>query len=102
MSQQVLDLAARQHDGNAVRTLGAHEVVEPGEVLLQHGLVQEEQRGKSLVLGRGAHASARGEVGEERHHFCSAQLGGMAPALGGEEAPHPAAVTRLGATAQVP
>jgi hypothetical protein len=59
------DLVARHDDGQVLGPPGAHEVVEPGQVLLQHFAVEEQQRPQRLILGGGGDLALYGQRGEE-------------------------------------
>jgi hypothetical protein len=59
------DLVAGEDDRQALGLLGAHDVVDPGQLDLQGGSVQEQQRGQGLALGAGADVALGGQVAEE-------------------------------------
>ena len=60
------DLVAGHDDGQVLRAPGADEVVEPGQVLLEHLAVEEQQRPERLILGGGGDLPVDGQRGEER------------------------------------
>lgn len=63
--QDRADLGARHDDGEVRGAPRAHEVVEPGEVLFEHFLVEEQQRAERLVLGGCGNPALDGERGQE-------------------------------------
>jgi hypothetical protein len=73
------DLGAREDGRQVPRLFGAHDRVHPGELALEHVLVEDEQRGQGLVLRRGGHPARGREVGQERADLGLAELGGVAP-----------------------
>ncbi len=68
-----------QDHRQSLRPLRAHDVVQPGNVQIEHLLVEEQQRAQGLVLGRGGHvpvdrkpaqeASERSWSGAQRRYF---------------------------------
>src|SRR5215510_15086992 len=76
--------------------LGADDVVEPRQVLLQHFAVKEEQRAQCLVLGGGGDLSIHGQRGQELRHLGAAHLEGMALVVK-ENVPGPRDVGLFGA-----
>ena len=95
------DLVAGQDDGQVLRPPGAHDVVEPRQVLLEHHAVEKEQSRQCLVLGGGGDVPLDGERREELRDFLGPHLGGMALAVEEDVAPDPAHVGLLGAPAAV-
>jgi hypothetical protein len=68
---------------------------------LEHAPVEEEQRGESLVLGRGSHAFDGGEVGQERGHVIGAELARVPQVVMDQETSDPVQVGLFGAGAAV-
>jgi hypothetical protein len=95
------DLVACHDDGQVLRPPGAYDVVEPGQVLLEHHAVEKEQRGQRLVLGGGGDVTHDGERREELRDFPGPHLGGMALTVEEDVAPDPAHVGLLGPPAAV-
>ena len=52
LAQHRENLFARQHDGQVMRALGVHKVIEPGHVLPEHLPVKKQERVERLILGR--------------------------------------------------
>jgi hypothetical protein len=44
----------RENHRQVLRMLGAHEIVEPGQLLVEHAAIEKEQRRQRLVLRRGS------------------------------------------------
>lgn len=59
------DFLFGQHRRQPRRPVGTVDVVEPGEVALQHLLVQEERGAQRLLVGRHADMAFIGQVGQE-------------------------------------
>ena len=74
LSEQPLNLAVRQHRRYPDRTSWALKTVEPRKLTAKHLLVQEQQRGKRLVLSPCRHFAVQREVIQERSHFRLSQL----------------------------
>jgi hypothetical protein len=60
--EQGAGLVAGQNDGDVGRPLGMHEVAQPGELAAENFLIEEQQRGERLVLGRRADVGAGRQV----------------------------------------
>jgi len=87
----------RQNDGEAFRSLGPDDVVEPWHVLMQDVAVEEQERAQRLVLGRGGYPTFDGQGAEKACDFRRAHLGGMALAVEEDVAADPPDVGLLGA-----
>ena len=61
MGHHGLHLFSGQDDGEADRALGADDLVEPREVLLQDFSIEEEEGTQGLILGRGSYTSVKRE-----------------------------------------
>jgi len=55
------DLAAPEDDRQALRALGVDDTVEPTDLSIENGLIEEQQRGQCLVLSRRADVALCGE-----------------------------------------
>ena len=95
------NLVAGHDDGYVLRAPGADEVVEPGQVLIEHFAVEEQQRPERLILGGGGDPPVDGQRGEELRDLRRPHLGGMALAVEEDVAPDPAHVRLLGPPAVV-
>lgn len=69
------DFLPAQDDGQSRGPLGADDVVEPGQVNLQHLAVQEEEGAQRLVLGGGGNSAVDGQGGEKRRDLRGTHLG---------------------------
>jgi hypothetical protein len=94
-------LVAGQNDGEAFRSPGPDDVVEPWQVLMQDVAVEEQERAQRLVLGRGGHPTFDGQGAEKACDFRRAHLGGMALAVEEDVAADPPDVGLLGAATAV-
>jgi hypothetical protein len=84
-----------------LRAAGADEVVEPGQILLEHFAVEEQERPERLILGGGSDLPVDGQRGEELGDLWSPHLGRVALAVEEDVAPGPAHVRLLGPAAVV-
>jgi hypothetical protein len=94
-------LIARKHDRKAVRALRMYQALEPRQVDPQHFTVQEQDRGKRLILGRCGDRHFDGEVVEEPSHFLGTEMCGVSLTAKQMKAPHPTQIRPLGAAAEV-
>ena len=101
-AQQRPDLFTTEHHGQPRRPFGPDDLVEPAEILVQHLAVEKEQGAEGLVLRGHADLRVDREVAEEVGDFRFAHLGGMPLLVEQDEAPDPAGVGLLRATAVVP
>ena len=69
MSEDRADLVAGEDKGQPLGFLCAVNVVQPVEWLPQHFLVEKENCGHGLILGRGRDPSIDGKVGKETSNF---------------------------------
>jgi len=60
-----------------LRTLRAHDVLQPWPPDLQNGVVKEQDRAERLVLRRRRYAPLNGEIREESLDLRSTQAAGM-------------------------
>ena len=80
--QDRLDLGMGQDDGQPSGPPGARELADVAEGLLQNRVVEKEDGGEGLILGRRGHVAFFGEVCEEGHDLGFGERLGMAgPAL---------------------
>lgn len=75
------NLVAGHDDGQVVRAPGADEVVEPGQVLIEHLPVEEQPRPERLILGGGGDPPVDDQRGEELGDLRGPHLGGVALAM---------------------
>src|SRR5712691_1478933 len=85
-------LIARHDNGQVLGPPSAHEVVEPGQVLLQYFTVEEQQRPQRLILGGGGDLALYGQGGEELGDLAGPHLSGMTLVMEEDVAPDPADV----------
>ena len=100
--EQAPDLVPAQHDRQPRGPARAHEALEPGDAHAEHVLVEEQQPGERLVLGRGGHVAFGGEVREEGVDLDVAHVLRVTLAVEEDEAPDPAHVGLLGPVRVVP
>ena len=93
------DLGARENDWQPRRAPGAHKVVQPSELDLQHLAVQEQDRAQRLVLRRRADVPFHRQVGEERGDLRFPELARVAYAVKADETADPCHVRLLRTTA---
>ena len=72
------DLFAGEHDGQANSPLGSHDIVEPGQVLLEHAAIEKQDGTQGLVLGRRGDVLVDDESTQELCDLGASHLGGMA------------------------
>lgn len=103
-SEQPFGLRDTEHRRHPHQALRAHDPVEPRQGLLQHLLVQEQQRGERLILRRRRDVPLGGEMTQERSDLRRPQFAGMPLAGKEDKAPDPLDVTllRAGAVMQPP
>ena len=65
MGQYGLHLFSVQDDGKADWSLGADDLVEPRQVLLEDFSIEEEECTQRLILGRGRHTSVERQGGKK-------------------------------------
>ena len=94
--QHGVDFLDRQHHRQALRSPGALQVVEPGQLDLEHGAVQEEQGGKRLVMRGRGDPPAVGEHRQIRLDLRRSHLARMPAAVKADEVAHPVDVGVLG------
>src|SRR6185503_7707332 len=94
-------LRDREHRGQPSRSLGADDVVEPGELDVEHLPVEKEQRRQRLVLRRGRHLVVVGEGAQEGGDVLAAEIARMALAVEEDETANPVGVSTLGPQAVV-
>jgi hypothetical protein len=85
-----------------LRTLRTHDVLQPRQLALQNGLVEEQDRAERLVLRRGRYAPLNREMREEAFDLGLAEAAGMLALVKSDEAPGPVEVRLLGLEAVVP
>ena len=95
------DFVAREHFGEPMRPLRAHDVVAHGEGESQDLVVEELQRGEGLVLRRGRDVTVHGEGGEEGADFPLAHLPRMPATMMHHKAPNPPDIRLFRRTAQM-
>lgn len=95
------NLAVGQDDGEPLRALGAHDLVEPGKIDFQHVTVQEQESTQRLVLCRSGHVAVDGQRSEEARDVRRSQLRWVALAVEENVAADPDDVGLLGASAVV-
>jgi hypothetical protein len=77
-------------------------VVEPVQILFQYFLIQKQDGGKRLILGRGRDLAGNGEIGKKGLDFPFAHFVRMALIVEKYEAPDPLNVGLLGSQTVVP
>ena len=102
MGEQGSDFGTGEHDGNALGFLGAHEVVEPLELHVQHVSIQEHERAECLALRRGADAMIGGEARKEALDLVAAELARVAAGVKVNEATNPVHIRLFRARAALP
>src|SRR2546428_538613 len=95
-------LLLSQYDGYPGGALRSNQLGEPADILVEHLRVQEQQGAQRLVLRRGAHATLRGEMGEERADLGPSHLLRVALVMEQHEASYPTDVGLLGPATVVP
>jgi hypothetical protein len=95
MRERRTNLVGREHDRLADPALRAHDTLDPVDLLLENGLVQEEGRAERLVLGRGSEVSPHREIGEERLHLLLSHFGRVPAVVKADEATDPVDVRLL-------
>jgi hypothetical protein len=75
------NLLTGEDDGQARRTLGAHDLVEPGKLDAQHLSIEEQERAQRLVLRRGGHVALDCERAEKTRDLRPAHLDRMSLAV---------------------
>ena len=96
LAQQVAHRALRQHHRQAPRSLGADDLVEPGQFVLQHLLVQEQDGGLGLVLGGRRHLALDRQVGQKGRDLWRAHVARVALATKKNEAARPVDIGLFG------
>jgi hypothetical protein len=91
------DLAARQHRGEVMGTLGPLEADQRGDVEPEDAPVQEDKGAEGLVLGGGRRVPLDGEVVEEGGDVGGAELARVAAIVEGDVGADPVDVRLLGA-----
>jgi hypothetical protein len=95
------DLAAREDHGQALGAFRMDDSLQPGDLPPQHVLVEKEQRGQRLILGRSAYVPLGRERAQEGGDFRLVQSGGMLAVVEVDESSDPGDVALFGATAVV-
>ena len=93
--------AGCQHRRQVLRRLGAGDVVQPGQVYIEHLLLKEKQRRLGLILRGGRHLALHRRITEECLDLCGPHLFGMPLAVEENEAPRPVRIGLFGADAVV-
>ena len=83
MLENATHFVPRQDGGQTLRPPGAHHLVQPRQIHLEHDPVQEQERVERLVLGGRGDAAIDGERGEKPGDLGRAHLRRVA--LGVEE-----------------
>ena len=90
------DLVAGQDDRQPLRPLGPdHVVADPVEGPVEDDLIEEQQGGQSLILGRGRDLPVDRQMVEEGYDLSFSHLVGMPFAVEEDELPDPADVSLL-------
>ena len=79
-----------------LRTLRAHDVLQPWQLDLQNGLIKEQNCAERLVLRRRRYTPLNGEIRQESLDLRSAKAAGMLTLMKPDEAPNPVGVRLLG------
>jgi hypothetical protein len=95
-------LLACEHDGQVLRALGPHDIIEPRQLHAEHVSIQEEQGTECLVLGGRGDLVSYGERGQECRDLGRPHLGRMPLAVEEDEPPDPVNVGFLGPATVVP
>jgi hypothetical protein len=77
LDNETLDLVSGQDGGQTFRFLSA-QGVNGAQLLAEHLVVEEEEDGEDLILGRGSDMFFHSQVGEEGFDLGCAHLGGVA------------------------
>ena len=84
-----------------LRRFGAGDVIQPGQVYIEHLLLKEKQRRLGLILRGGRHLALHRQIAEECLNLCGPHLFGMPLAVEENEAPRPVRIGLFGADAVV-
>jgi len=95
------DLLAGQHNWQSRRRLRAFDAIEPRKLDPKDLLVQEQERGLGLVLGRGRNVLVHRQRGQESLDVGGPELGRVPLAMEQDEAFNPLAICLLCANAVV-
>ena len=101
LREQFSHLGRGEHDRDPHRAFRPHQIVEPGQVALEHRLVEKEKSGERLVLRRGRDVALGRKPTEERRDLRGAHLGRMALVVMQDEVADPEPVGFLRAPAVV-
>ncbi len=92
---------AREYDTEARRAFRPDEIRQPVQVAAGYVSVPEEQRGESLVLGRGGHIASGREIARQLGNLRFAYPFGVPGSVAEEEPTDPGQVSFFGARAVV-
>ena len=92
---------AGEHGRQALRAVRAHDIVDPGQVDIQHAFVEKEQGGEGLRLGGGRDLAGVGEVAQEIPDLVAAHVARVAAGVEEDEAADPVDISLFGAVAVV-
>lgn len=76
-AEQAFHCGAREHDRQAPRAAGPHDIVEPAGIATQHIAVEEQQSRQRLILRRRADLPLDGERGEKTTDVGDRQIDGV-------------------------
>ena len=88
-----------EHGWQAGRFFRPNEIIQPGQIDLQHDLVEEEQSRKRLLLRCRRHIPLARQMRKKSRYLPCAHLPGMAQAMETYIAAHPMDIRLLGAYA---
>src|SRR5213593_504173 len=92
---------ACEHDGEALGSTSAYDLVEPWQLDFEHLAIEKEQCAQRLILGRARNVTVNRQKREEARDLRPAELGGMALAVKENVAADPRDVRLLRAAAEV-
>src|SRR5581483_3518780 len=99
MGEDTLHFRARKYHWKLRRFLGALDLFQPADLLLQHLLVKKQQRAQRLVLRGWRYIKVARQMREKFRHFCLRHFGRMPFVMINNEALDPIEVSLLGADA---
>ena len=92
-------LLARQHHRQALRLLGADDLVEPGQIDIQHLAVKKQQGRQRLILRRRRHPPLHRKMSQKSLNLDRPHLARVALAVEEDEAFYPLKILCFGADA---
>ena len=99
--QDRIDFLAGQHDRQPALPTGPNDTSDLAQRAIQDFVVEEQEGGQGLVLSRGGHTIADGQVGQERVNLPLAHLARSSFIMERNEPPDPGRVRLLGSPAVV-